>query len=95
MIFDNVEYNIDPLISKFSIRKANSSNVDFYGYRQETETLFVQFHSGATYTYLKVPHGLFEDINQTENITQFINHKLKNKFTTQKIPKKLVNSFLD
>lgn len=54
-----------------------SSNIAQVGYDPETQTLEVEFHSGAVYQYFDVPQSVYDALMNAESIGGFLNSQIK------------------
>ena len=58
----------------------DSSMINKYVYNFATNTLKVEFNSGALYEYANVEAGLYDDLCKSESVGKFFNEKIKNNF---------------
>ena len=65
--------------------KVDSSNVNAVGYDEETEELYVEFHSGSTYKYLNVPYYVFEELCDADSVGQYLNKEVKNTYEYERL----------
>ena len=63
----------------------NSSNILKSIYHVDTKDLDVVFKRGAVYRYVDVPLKLFEQFEKEQSQGKFLNKRIRNKFTTNKI----------
>jgi hypothetical protein len=63
----------------------DSSNVQAVAYDQLTETLYVAFHSGAHYRYLKVSAEDADSLVQAESVGSFLNSRIKPSHAFEKV----------
>ena len=63
----------------------NSSNILKSIYHVDTKDLDVVFKRGAVYRYVDVPLKLFEQFEREQSQGKFLNKRIRNKFTTNKI----------
>ena len=54
-----------------------SSNVASIGYDDESKTMEVAFHNGATYQYFDVPGSVFENFRNAESQGNFLHREIK------------------
>lgn len=57
-----------------------SSNIRCVGYDTPTNTLFIRFHSGESYSYAKVPEEVFATLVSAESVGQTFHKLIKGKF---------------
>jgi hypothetical protein len=84
------EYNIDPTLVGYDIKRKPSTNVDYYG--TNGKEVFIQFKNGVSYIYENVPKEFIEEMYKAESIGSFVSKYLARKFTARKIELKLVNN---
>ena len=63
----------------------NSSNILKSIYHIDTKDLDVVFKRGAVYRYLDVPLKTFEQFEKEQSQGKFLNKRIKDKFTTNKV----------
>lgn len=63
----------------------NSSNLVGVGYDAGSETLEVEFKSGAVYQYLNVPEFMWERLRDADSIGRFFNAEIKNAYPCNKL----------
>ena len=63
----------------------NSSNILKSVYHIDTKDLDVVFKRGAVYRYVDIPLKLFEQFEREQSQGKFLNKKIKNTYTTNKI----------
>lgn len=61
----------------------SSSNISSIGY--EGDTLYVTFHSGATYAYFHVPAHVYEGLMSASSHGKYLNAYVKGTYAYQKI----------
>ena len=61
----------------------SSSNLDAVGYNAQTETLYVRFKGGKTYSYERVPEYTFTELVEADSVGKFFNQFIKNQFVTR------------
>ena len=54
-----------------------SSNITAIGYKGETETLVILFHSGTTYTYQPIPDHMYQELMAAESIGKYFHQEIK------------------
>ena len=64
---------------------AKSSNISHTGYDPFTNTLAVQFKSGATYHYHGVPLDVYHALGKSESVGKFISANVLGKFKHSKL----------
>lgn len=57
-----------------------SSNMDAYGYLQQSSMLFIRFKGGQTYCYTGVPKSIFSDLRAAASKGIFFNRYIKTVF---------------
>jgi hypothetical protein len=57
-----------------------SSNLVSAGYDATSETLELEFQSGAVYQYYNVPPGVYEALRSAPSAGQFFAYQIKNQF---------------
>ncbi len=62
-----------------------SSNIASIGYDAETETLDVEFLSGAIYQYYNVPQNMYEQLMQAGSKGRFLNTYIKNAYPYSRV----------
>jgi hypothetical protein len=60
-----------------------SSNIHSVGYDEETETFFVTFKGGKTYSYDNVSPYTYNELMDAESVGKFFNQFIKNQFVTR------------
>jgi len=63
----------------------NSSNILKSVYHIDTKDLDVVFKRGAVYRYADIPLKLFEQFEREQSQGKFLNKKIKNTYTTNKV----------
>lgn len=54
-----------------------SSNIDRYRYHKLTEILEVQFRSGATYEYYRVPISRYDELNDAPSKGKYLSESIR------------------
>ncbi len=62
-----------------------SSNIAAIGYDEPSQTLEVEFTSGAVYQYYNVTQALFEQLMQASSKGQFLAYQIKNSFPYSRV----------
>lgn len=62
-----------------------SSNIASVGYDEKTETLEVEFLSGAVYQYYGVPKNIHEELMKAQSKGQFLNTYIKNAYPYSRV----------
>lgn len=62
-----------------------SSNIAAIGYDEASQTLEVEFTSGALYQYYNVTQALFEQLMQASSKGQFLAYQIKNSYPYSRI----------
>ena len=63
----------------------DSSNVSAIGYDEDSQTLQVEFNSGATYQYFDVPQQIFEGMLDAGSVGQYLNQHVKGVFRYSRV----------
>lgn len=63
----------------------NSTNIEAVGYDNESETLGVRFHSGATYHHKEVPHEKYGGLLTAESPGAYYAREIRGKYETEKV----------
>jgi len=62
-----------------------SSNVASVGYDDRSETLEVEFLSGAIYQYFNIPQNMYDQLMQAGSIGRFLNTYIKNAYAYSRV----------
>lgn len=62
-----------------------SSNVTAIGYDGGTETLEVEFNTGAIYQYYNVPQHIYDELIQSPSKGQFMHIYIKNAYSFSRV----------
>ncbi len=62
-----------------------SSNISSIGYDAGTETLEVEFLSGAIYQYYNVPQNMYDQLMQAGSKGRFLNTYIKNAYPYSRV----------
>lgn len=62
-----------------------SSNIAAIGYDEASQTLEVEFTSGAVYQYYNVTQALFEQLMQASSKGQFLAYQIKNSYPYSRV----------
>jgi len=62
-----------------------SSNIAAIGYDEASQTLEVEFTSGALYQYYNVTQALFEQLMQASSKGQFLAYQIKNSYPYSRV----------
>lgn len=62
-----------------------SSNISSIGYDESSQTLEVEFHSGAIYQYYNVTRALYEQFQQSGSKGQFLAYQIKNAYPYSRV----------
>jgi hypothetical protein len=65
--------------------EVSSSNVKAIGYNPDSQTLFVDFHSGSRYVYVGVPQAMHDEFLAAPSIGGFFNHNIKGCFQSDRL----------
>lgn len=63
----------------------SSSNIAAVGYESETETLEVEFLSGAVYEYKNVPDAVYDQFINASSLGSFFNREISKVYAYEKI----------
>ncbi|WP_299082971.1 KTSC domain-containing protein [uncultured Ruegeria sp.] len=67
------------------MHQVDSSNVAAIGYDDGSETLQVEFNSGATYQYFDVPEHIFDAMLESTSKGQFLHQNIKGAFRFSRV----------
>lgn len=62
-----------------------STMVASMGYDEPSQTLEVEFTSGAIYQYYNVPQPIFDELRQASSIGQFVSYQIKNSYPFSRV----------
>lgn len=62
-----------------------SSNIASVGYDSGSETLEVEFISGAVYQYYNVPQSIYDALLQAPSVGQFFAYHIRNAFPYSRV----------
>ncbi len=62
-----------------------SSNIASIGYDADTNTLEVEFLSGAIYQYYNVPQNMYDQLGQAGSKGRFLNTYIKNAYPYSRV----------
>jgi len=79
----------EPVID-FTIYKALSTSVNYYGIDKANNRIFVQFSSGKSYIYNNVDHALIANIMAADSIGKYVSANLAGKIQFEKFEYPLV-----
>ena len=65
------------------MKTVESSNVAKVGYKDSV--LYIEFNSGALYTYSAVPEKVYNDLMEAESIGKFLNQQIKGTYNYERI----------
>lgn len=89
VIFNELSFLVDSIVSDFSICYKESSNVQFFGFNLAENKMFFQFKSGS-YIFSGVPKEIITAALNYDSIGTFFASKIRNKFLSEKIDAPLV-----
>ena len=69
----------------FEMIQVSSSNIQAIGYREDIQTLRVQFLNGRIYEYLNFPIMEFEQFRSAPSLGSYLNYNIKGKYPTTRI----------
>lgn len=70
--------------AKMERKSVSSSNLSSIGYDVNTNTLEVEFNSGAIYRYFDVPENVYSDLLNAGSHGSFFSHNIKNIYSFEK-----------
>ena len=59
----------------------SSSNIDSIGYDSSSQTLEVEFNSGAIYQYYDVPEYIFDELLNASSVGSYLSQNVKNAYS--------------
>lgn len=62
-----------------------SSNISSIGYHENSQTLEIEFHSGAVYQYFDVPSAVYEQMMAADSKGQFLAQHIKGNYRYVKV----------
>lgn len=62
----------------------SSSNISAIGYDADSQSLEIEFHSGAVYSYSGVPPAEFEGFMDADSKGRYFNANIKNRYPFEK-----------
>jgi hypothetical protein len=74
---------IDPVLQGFSVSSKPSSNVDFFGTKEEKNQFFAQFKNGGAFIWSGVPQEKLLEASETESIGKFVTSQIRGKFESE------------
>jgi hypothetical protein len=63
----------------------DSSNISSIGFDEDSNTLEIEFHSGAVYQYFDVPLNIYQGIMEADSKGQFFAQHIKGYFRYSKV----------
>lgn len=69
----------------FEMVLVSSSNIDAIGYREDIQTLRVQFKNGSLYEYYNLPVIEFENFKNSPSLGSYLNYQIKNRYPYNKV----------
>jgi hypothetical protein len=66
-------------------RPVNSSSLSSVGYDSRSQTLEIEFQSGAIYQYFAVPRGVFEMLLAQDSLGAFFNAQIREAYQCVRI----------
>lgn len=67
------------------MQPVSSSNIAAVGYDAESQSVYVQFLNGSTYTYKGVPEHEFENLRTASSIGSYLNRNYKNVYPYERV----------
>lgn len=65
--------------------KVESSNLKSVGYEEDSQTLEIEFNTGAVYQYTAVPKWVFEDLMDAESVGRYFHQHIRNVYEYKQI----------
>jgi len=65
----------------------SSSNLKSVGYDRVTQTLEIEFQSGAVYEYYNVPVGVYAGLMQASSHGQYFHQNIRNRYRYRRVKK--------
>ena len=72
-------------MEEISLKPVSSSNIDSIGYSIATETLRVQFKTGAIYDYEGVPVEVYQQMQNASSVGCYLNKHIKNTYAYTRV----------
>lgn len=69
----------------FDMIMVSSSNIMAIGYREDIQTLRVQFLNGSIYDYTNFPLVEFEQFRNAPSLGSYLYHNIRGKYPTNKV----------
>lgn len=66
-------------------RPVSSSNLKSVGYDPVTQTLEIEFQSGAVYEYYNVPVSVYEGLMQASSHGQYFHQNIRNRYRYRRV----------
>lgn len=63
----------------------DSSNVAAIGFDKDSQTLQVEFNSGAAYQYFDVPEAVYEGLLAAASVGQYLNQQVKGTYRYSRV----------
>lgn len=63
----------------------DSSNISSIGYDEDSQTLEIEFHSGAVYQYFDVPSLVYQEMMEAASKGQFLAQHIKGNYRYVKV----------
>ncbi|MEA3187773.1 MAG: hypothetical protein QOD99_1603 [Chthoniobacter sp.] len=76
------------MIYRIKLIRVESEAINRIGYHHKTKTLQIQFHSGDTYRYGKVPVALYNELLAAESKGRYFREHIRGRFDYWKIETK-------
>lgn len=70
---------------KVVLTKVQSTNIEAYGYDDQTSTLYISFHGGRVYRYKDVPKLVWESIQKVTSKGSFFREWIDGNFEYEKV----------
>jgi hypothetical protein len=74
------------------MQEPKSKNISQYGYREQDETLVIQFNHGNRYEYPGVPREVFDQMVESDSAGKFFAAKVKNDYPANRVEPKKQNA---
>lgn len=69
-----------------TLTPCNSSAIGAHGFDPATQTLFLKFTSGTTYSYPEVSNDIYAALREAESVGRFYGAHIKGKFIALPLP---------
>lgn len=66
-------------------QSVNSSDLKSVGYDEETQTLEIEFRSGAIYEYYNVPQNIYDGLMSASSYGKYFNQNIRDNYQYSKV----------